>query len=51
MAGVDLPQGVDYLPLVGGGALICLFSFERLLTDLTGGRVPEVPLAHVHTVE
>lgn len=51
MAGVDLPQGVDYLPLVGGGALICLFSFERLLTDLTEGRVPEVPLAHVHTVE
>lgn len=51
MAGVDLPQGVDYLPLVGGGALICLFSFERLLTDLTEDRMPEVPLAHVHTVE
>lgn len=51
MAGVDLPQGVYYLPLFGGGALICLFSFERLLTDLTEGRVPEVPLAHVHTVE
>jgi len=51
MAGIDLPQGVDYLPLVGGGFLICLFSFERLLTDLTEKRVPEVPLGHVHTVE
>ena len=51
MAGVDLPQGVDYLPLVGGGALICLFSFERLITDLTEQRVPDVPLAPTHTVE
>lgn len=51
MAGVDLPQGVDYLPLVGGGALIALFSFEHLLSTLMQSNVPEVPLAHVHTVE
>ncbi|MEP9355623.1 TRAP transporter small permease [Xanthobacter sp. KR7-65] len=51
MAGVDLPQGVDYLPLVGGGALICLFSFERLLTDLVERSVPAVPLMPTHTVE
>ncbi|MFS8035379.1 TRAP transporter small permease [Xanthobacter sp. AM11] len=51
MAGIDLPQGVDYLPLVGGGALICLFSFERLLNDLTSRRVAEVPLGTLHTTE
>jgi TRAP-type C4-dicarboxylate transport system permease small subunit len=31
MAGIDLPQGMDYLPLVGGGALIALFAFEKLV--------------------
>ncbi len=51
MAGVDLPQGVDYLPLVGGGALIALFSLEKLLTDLTTDRVAAVPLAPSHSVD
>jgi TRAP-type C4-dicarboxylate transport system permease small subunit len=31
MAGINLPQGMDYLPLVGGGALIALFAIERLV--------------------
>ncbi len=36
MAGINLPQGLDYLPLVGGGILIALFSFEKLLRLLAG---------------
>lgn len=51
MAGVNLPQGVDYLPLAGGGALIALFSLEKLLSRLTSGEVEEVPLHGKHTVE
>ncbi len=46
MAGVGLPQGVDYLALVGGGALIALFSFEKILIDLTepaADPLPELP--------
>ncbi|MEP9376445.1 TRAP transporter small permease [Aquabacter sp. CN5-332] len=51
MAGIDVPQGMDYLPLVGGGALMALFSFEKLLTDLTSERVPEVPLGPEHPID
>jgi TRAP-type C4-dicarboxylate transport system permease small subunit len=31
MAGLSIPQGVDYLPLAFGGALIALFSVEKLV--------------------
>ena len=31
MAGLSIPQGVDYLPLALGGALITLFSLEKLV--------------------
>lgn len=51
MAGIDLPQGVDYLPLAGGGALITLFSFERLLQDLVKPLVPPVPLGAEHSTD
>ncbi|TDT93792.1 TRAP-type C4-dicarboxylate transport system permease small subunit [Azorhizobium sp. AG788] len=51
MAGVNLPQGVDYLPLVGGGGLIVLFSLERLLHDLVAPRVESVPLSAPHSVD
>lgn len=51
MAGIDLPQGVDYLPLAGGGALIALFSFEKLLQDLTRPIVPKVPLGAEHSTD
>ncbi|OYW52558.1 MAG: C4-dicarboxylate ABC transporter permease [Rhizobiales bacterium 17-65-6] len=51
MAGIDIPQGFDYLPLVGGGALIALFSLEKLLVHATSGTVEEVPLHGAHTVE
>lgn len=43
MAGAGLPQGVDYLALVGGGALVALLSLERILVDLT--EPPADPLA------
>lgn len=51
MAGVNIPQGVDYLPLVGGGALIALFSLEKLLTHLTARKVEDIALHGTHTVE
>lgn len=51
MAGIDIPQGFDYLPLVGGGALIALFSLEKLLVHATSEKVEEVPLHGAHTVE
>lgn len=31
MPGISIPQGMDYLPLVGGGILIALFAFEKLV--------------------
>ena len=31
MAGISIPQGMDYLPLAFGGALIALFSLEKLV--------------------
>lgn len=31
MAGLPIPQGMDYLPLAFGGALIALFAFEKLV--------------------
>jgi TRAP-type C4-dicarboxylate transport system permease small subunit len=31
MAGLSIPQGMDYLPLSVGGALIALFSLEKLV--------------------
>jgi TRAP-type C4-dicarboxylate transport system permease small subunit len=34
MAGIALPQGMDYLPLVGGGVLISLFAFENLVNQI-----------------
>lgn len=49
MAGVGLPQGVDYLALVGGGALIALFSLEKILIDLT--EPPADPLAALPTID
>ncbi len=51
MAGINIPQGFDYLPLAGGGVLIALFSLEKLLAHLTSEKVEEVPLHGTHTVE
>ncbi|MEZ2128012.1 MULTISPECIES: TRAP transporter small permease [unclassified Sinorhizobium] len=33
---LELPGGVTYLPVVCGGALICLFTLERLLQRFSG---------------
>lgn len=49
---LELPGGFDYLPLVTGGVLICLFSLERIVLrwsgvdvdkDLNLEEVPEMP--------
>ena len=36
MPSLGIPEGVKYLPLVGGGVLIILFSLERLLLRWAG---------------
>jgi TRAP-type C4-dicarboxylate transport system permease small subunit len=36
MAGAPLPQGLYFLPICVGGALIALFAFERLLVAPAG---------------
>lgn len=36
MAGVNMPQGMEYLPLVGGGGLIALFGLEKLAQLFAG---------------
>ncbi len=51
MAGIDLPQGVDYLPLAGGGAMIALFSFEKMLQDIVKPLPLPVPLGAEHSTD
>jgi TRAP-type C4-dicarboxylate transport system permease small subunit len=51
MAGLPIPQGMDYLPLSAGGALIALFSLEKLvLLVLRGEEVPLVRADEPHLV-
>jgi TRAP-type C4-dicarboxylate transport system permease small subunit len=45
MPGLAIPQGMDYVPLSVGGALIALFSLEKLVRLLLAGE--EVPLVRV----
>lgn len=48
MAGINLPQGMDYLPLVGGGVLIALFAFEKLVNLFVPGASDKTALsAHI----
>jgi TRAP-type C4-dicarboxylate transport system permease small subunit len=42
MPGLPIPQGFDYVPLAVGGALIALFSLEKIVRLLLAGE--EVPL-------
>jgi TRAP-type C4-dicarboxylate transport system permease small subunit len=53
MAGLAIPQGMDYLPLVGGGGLIALFSLEKLLLLFSGADEAElaVPVSPHVSVE
>lgn len=47
MAGIAIPQGMDYLPLVGGGVLIALFSLEKFVRLFTpGGDTPASTMSH-----
>lgn len=41
---LGLPQTFTYLPIVLSGALMCLFSLERILRRLAGENVDEVEL-------
>lgn len=42
---IGISKGWDYVPIVGGGALIALFTVEKLLLQYTGQRVEPMPLA------
>jgi TRAP-type C4-dicarboxylate transport system permease small subunit len=42
---LGVPGGVDYLPLIGGGALIALFAAERFLALLAGHDQREIDIA------
>lgn len=41
MAGINIPQGMEYLPLVGGGGMISLFALEKLVRLLAGEALVE----------
>lgn len=47
MAGLPIPQGMDYLPLPVGGALIVLFATEKLANLVLSG--VEAPLVQPDT--
>ncbi len=42
---LGVPEGIRYLPLVGGGALIALFALERLVLRFSGVDVDAEPEA------
>jgi TRAP-type C4-dicarboxylate transport system permease small subunit len=50
MPGLPIPQGMDYVPLVGGGVLIALFSLEKLVRLLLAEAVPLVRADEPHLV-
>jgi TRAP-type C4-dicarboxylate transport system permease small subunit len=51
MPGLPIPQGMDYVPLIGGGILIALFSLEKLVRLLLAGEaVPLVRADEPHLV-
>ena len=41
---IGISKGWDYVPIIGGGALIMLFSLEKLLLILTGEKLAPMPL-------
>ncbi len=45
MPGLPIPQGLDYVPLAVGGALIALFSLEKFVRLVSLGE--DVPLVRV----
>ena len=38
---LGISGGLDYLPLVAGGVLICLFSLERIVLRLSGAPIDD----------
>jgi len=51
MPGLPIPQGLDYVPLAVGGALIALFSLEKFVRLLSLGEdVPMVRVDEPHLV-
>jgi len=40
---IGISKGWDYVPLIGGGALVALFSLEKLLLTVTGESLRPMP--------
>jgi TRAP-type C4-dicarboxylate transport system permease small subunit len=40
---IGISKGWDYVPLIAGGALVALFSLEKLMLDLTGQNRTPMP--------
>ncbi|CAN7492413.1 TRAP transporter small permease [Bosea sp. LjRoot9] len=43
---IGISRGWDYVPIAAGGALIALFSFEKLMLFLTGERRASIGFSH-----
>ena len=41
---IGISKGWDYVPIIGGGVLIALFSIEKLLLFFTGQKPEPMPL-------
>jgi TRAP-type C4-dicarboxylate transport system permease small subunit len=41
---IGISKGWDYVPIIAGGVLVCLFSVEKLLLVLTGEERQPMPL-------
>lgn len=46
---VGISKGWDYVPIVGGGVLVVLFSLEKVLLKMTGATPAPMPLALSHS--
>jgi TRAP-type C4-dicarboxylate transport system permease small subunit len=43
---IGISRGWDYVPIAAGGALIAIFSFEKLMLFLTGERRASIGFSH-----
>jgi TRAP-type C4-dicarboxylate transport system permease small subunit len=51
MPAIGLPDGISMVPVVLGGAMVALFSLERLLRRFAGLETASTSVAHQKTSE